>query len=105
MIRFVQKDFADGIVGDEFQSAKQKKRNRIIDESSKELEKHKERLKEESGSMFNKTNKGGFKKFKTKRIKERESSLNKLVNEENTKGFVSNKSLYKHGLKYGKRSR
>ena len=106
MIRFIQKDFADGMVGEGFQSAKNKKRGRIIDESLKDLEKHKESLKEnESGSMFNKNSKGGFKKFKTRKIKEKEASLNKLVNEEKTRGFVSNKSLYKHGLKYGKKSR
>ena len=106
MVRFLQKDFADGLVGDEYQSAKQKRRNEVIPESLKEIEKHKEDRENNSGSMFNKiNNKGGFKKFKTKKIKEKEASLDRLVNEENIRGFISNKSLYRHGLKYGKKSK
>lgn len=102
MIRFREKLFNDAFK--EYQNKKQRRINNIVQNSREEVEKYKEENINTS-SIFNPQIKGGFKEYQTKRIKSRNKSLNNLVSEENKTGNISNESLLKHGLHYGKKSK
>ena len=102
MIRFREKLFNDAF--EEYQNKKQRRINNIVQNSREEVEKYKEENINTS-SIFNPQIKGGFKEYQTKRIKSRNKSLNNLVSEENKTGNISNESLLKHGLRYGKKSK
>ena len=104
MIRFREKLFNDAF--EEYQNKKQRRINNIVQNSLDEVEKHKENKKNINSSIFNPTpNNGSFKEYKTKYIKSREKSLDKLIIEENKTGKISTNSLLKHGLYYGKKSK
>lgn len=102
MIRFREKLFNDAF--EEYQNKKQRRINNIIRNSREEVEKYKEE-NINTPSIFNPQIKGGFKEYQTKRIKSRNKSLCNLVSEENKTGNISNESLLKHGLRYGKKSK
>ena len=103
MIKFRVKLFNDAF--EEYQSPSKKRLNNIIQNSLKDVEKYKEDTKDISSSILNPTSKGGFKEYKTKRIKARNNSLKNLISEESKTGKISNGSLLKHGLRYGKKSK
>lgn len=105
MIKFKEKIFVDGLVGEAYQTRKQRSTNKIIKKALEDFEGYKKNLENNTGSLFNPSSKGGFKEYKTRRDKFKEKSLKNLLSEESKNGNVSLNSLFNYGQKYGKRNK
>lgn len=106
MIKFIQKKFTGNLVGEEYQTSKQKRNNKIVQGSLDEVTEHKEEMdkKKSNPAILKPTQKSGFSDYRTKKIKNREKSLNSLISEEKELGTISRQSLLNHGLRYGKKN-
>lgn len=96
MAVFRIKRFTGNLVGDVYLNSKQKKLNKIIQDTAKELDDYKNKKEN--------LQKGGFSKYKTRTIKEKERSFDNIINNSQNDSQVV-ESLLNHGMKYGKRSK